>query len=306
MALIFSTLAVVLLSGFLGALFVQSVSETVLEHRDADATSALWLAESGIAKVKSMTTLPVTTTTGSIPNTTFPSNTYTFSVAVPTSIGSGCYTLVSTGTVTSPGSVITRAVSATLHIIPPDASQIIYSVETTSPDLTFKNKCLKNLENPADLYKTSSQKTFQSFFGVPMATMLAKSKQAGNLYAQDTSLGNTITAQGVTWIDVSPGQTLSIQHLNNLSSSSIVIINGNFKLNGVAGGGGSTFKGILYVIGTFEMLGNATVEGTAFIESSAQIGADLTGSSLVSYNSANIAESLSPLSTKAIVSWKEN
>ncbi len=303
--LIFSTLAIVLLSGFLGSFFMQTMGETLHTRRQADSATALWLAEAGIAKVKSLTSLPTTTTAGSIPNSAYPNNSYTFSVTTPVSIGAGCYTFTSTGTVTSPGSVVKRAVAVTMKIIPPDVSNIDYSLETTSNNLTFQSqgaeKYLTNTEDPANLYKKSSNKTFQAFFGVDMATMKARSKRVGNLYAQSTSLINSIDAVGVTWIDVPSGQELQIEHLNNLTStSSIVIINGNFKLNG-----NGNFKGVLYVIGTLEMLGNATVQGTTFVESSASIGVDLTGSALISYRSAYIAESFNSLSSKTIVSWQE-
>lgn len=303
--MIFAVLAVTLLSGFLGAFFFQTIGETLHGRRQADSISALWLAEAGIAKVKSMTFLPAGETSGSIPDPSYPDNAYTFLVTAPVSIGGGCYTLTSTGTVTSPGSSVSRSVAVTIKVIPPDVSQINNSLETTSDDITFQakdaDKYLTNSEFPGNLYKKSSEKTFQSFFGVDMATMKARSRQAGNRYIESGTLGNSIDAVGVTWIEVPPGEELSIQHLNNLTTtSSIVIINGNFRLNGVG-----TLKGVLYVIGTLEMLGNATVEGTTFVESSANIGVDLTGSALINYRSAYIAESFSALSSKTIVSWKE-
>ena len=186
--LIFATLAVVFLSGLLGAFFMQTVGETILEHRQADSISALWLAEAGIAKVKSQPVLGPTT--GSIPNTSFPHNTYTFTVAAPEFIGGGCYTLVSTGTVTTPGSVVARTVSVTIHVVPPDASKIGYSVETTSEALNFKAKCLINNEDPSKIFKTMSDKTFQSFFGMDMAEMRAKA----DLQLQGNAIGNTISA----------------------------------------------------------------------------------------------------------------
>ena len=130
--------------------------------------------------------------------------------------------------------------------------------------------------------------------------MKAKAQSQGVYLSGD--FGNTITASGVTWVDVTPGNQLSIQHLNG---SGIVVINGDFRLNGVAGGGGSTFNGILYVVGQLEMLGNATVYGTLFVESSASIGGDLSGSSLINYVSANIASALLQVSTKSVASWWE-
>lgn len=312
-ALAISVLAVLLLTGYISAMFMQSVGESSLEHRQADATSALWLAEAGLARVVSLSTIPSTVTTGSLANASRPANTYTFSVSVPTFSSNGCYTIESTGIVASPASSQRRTISATLHI--PDASTVGYAVETTSNTLCFgnANNCNKTAatylsdteHSPPQLAKTSSTKTFQSFFGVSTAAMKAWAQSSSaNIYTSSAALGNTIAAKGVTWVDVPAGQTLAIQHLNNLSGPSIVIINGNFTLNGVAGGGGSEFEGILYVIGTFTMSGNASISGTTFIESAANIQDDFTGSASVGYNSALIAQSLG-LSRKSIVSWKE-
>jgi hypothetical protein len=113
------------------------------------------------------------------------------------------------------------------------------------------------------------------------------------------SFGNTINASGVTWVDVAVGETLNIQNLNG---GGILIINGNFKVSGVPE---DSFDGILYIIGQLETLGNSSVEGTVFVESSAAIGADFSGSSLIRYNSTIITEVLLTIATKSIVSWRE-
>jgi hypothetical protein len=270
--------------------------------------NALWLAEAGIAKVKSVLGAPANAS-GVIANPSDPSgNTYAYD-AVSTPIGStGYYTIVSTGTVTSPGSVINRIISATMKVIPADPSKFQYCVETTGEILEYKNKNVQNLINPANLVKTESKQAFTDLFGVDMANMKANATYftdgAGPNQLPDL---NTIAASGITWVDVTEGSPpeLSIQHL---TGSGIVVVNGDFRLNGVSGGGGSTFDGILYVVGKFWMAGDATVNGTVFVESAVDIGVEneLTGSSLVDYNPANIAAALGSLATKTIVSWKEN
>jgi Tfp pilus assembly protein PilX len=290
--LVFSLFVLVILSILLVAFYLQSISENQLATRYADSTRAFWLAETGIAKVKS--SAGISSVSGSVDDAR-----YTYS-AVPVRIGStDYYTVTSTGTVTSPsGRVISRTVSVTMKLTPASASQFQYGVETTSNDLDYKTKNIKNPEDPTKIAKTGSTQTFANLFGIDKSEMKAISQALGTYLSG--SFGNTINASGVTWVDVDAGEELSIQHLNG---SGIVIINGNFKVNGVPFDG---FNGILYVIGQLNALGNSNVSGTVFVESSAAIGADLTGSSLVTYNSANIASALLNIASKSIVSWRES
>lgn len=289
--LVFSLLVVLILSILLASFYFGSISESQLANRYADSTRALWLAEAGIAKVKS--NAGIASINGFIDDTRYTYN------AVPTQIGAtSYYNVVSTGTVTSPsGKIVTRVVNATMKLVAPSAANFQYGVETTSSDLDYKTKCIENTENPANIAKIGSTQTFDNLFGISKAEMKAISQDLGTYLSGD--FGNTINGNGVTWVDVALGQTLDIQHLNG---SGIVIINGNFKVNGVPTDG---FNGILYIIGQLETLGNSAVYGTVFVESSAAIGADLTGSSLISYNSANISNALLNVTTKSIVSWKE-
>jgi len=296
--LVFSLLATLILSIFLVSLYSQSISENQLAKRYADSVRAIWLAEAGIAQVKSNP--GVSAASGYIDNSN-----YTYNVPTPSRIGATAYyTVVSTGTVTSPrGGNVSRSVSITMKLVPPSASKFAYSVETTSSSLDYKSKNIVNTENPANIAKTGSTQTFADLFGVPTATMKAQSIQAGS-YHKSKDLGNSLTVSGLTWVDVTdagglldPNGELQIEHLNG---SGTLVICGNFRVNGLG-----TFNGILYVIGTLEMQGNPTINGTVFVESSARIGVDLTGSSLVNYDSLKIAAALIPLSSKQIVSWQE-
>lgn len=289
--LIFSLFVASILSILLITFYFQSISENQLALRYADSTRAFWLAETGIAKVKS--NAGIGSVSGFVDDARYTYN------AVPTQIGTTAYyNVVSTGTVTSPsGRVVSRVVNVTMKLTAPSAANFQYGVETTSNDLDYKAKCIENTENPANIAKIGSTQIFDNLFGISKAEMKAISQVQGTYLSGD--FGNTINASGVTWVDVTPGQTLNIQHLNG---SGIVIINGNFKVNGVPTDG---FNGILYIIGQLQTLGNSAVYGTVFVESSAAIGADLTGSSLISYNSTNIANALISVATKSIVSWKE-
>ena len=290
--LVFSLLVVLILSILLASLYFGSISENQLAIRYADSTRALWLAEAGIAKVKSSVGISSFSEYLDDPR-------YTYN-AIPTQIGATAYyNVVSTGTVTSPsGKIVSRVVNATMKLIAPSGANFQYGVETTSNDLDYKTKCIENTENPANIAKTGSTQTFENLFGISKAEMKAVSQAQGTYLSGD--FGETINGSGVTWVDVDPpGSLLNIQHLNG---SGIVVINGNFKVNGVPTDG---FDGILYIIGQLETLGNSNVAGTVFVESSAAIGADLSGSSLISYNSANISNALLSVATKSIVSWRE-
>lgn len=289
--LVFSLLVALVLSGLLGAFYFQSINENQLATRDADSTRALWLAEAGIAKVKSST--GIASVSGFVDDTR-----YTYNTA-PTQIGTtNYYNVISTGTVTSPsGRIINRVVNVTMKLDPPSATQFQYGVETTSNDLDYRARNIENSEDPANIAKTGSTQIFGNLFGMSKPEMKAISEAQGTYLSG--SFGNTINASGVTWVDVTPGQTLDIQHLNG---SGIVIINGNFKVNGVPTDG---LNGILYIIGQLETLGNSAVNGTVFVESSAAIGADFGGSSLIKYSSNNITSVLLTIATKSIVSWQE-
>jgi len=293
--LIFSLFVALVLSGLLGAFYFQSISENQLATRYADSTRALWLAEAGIAKVKS--NLGITAPS----DLSFDGNSHYKYIVDPPTLVTGTtdrYNIVSTGTVTSPsGRSISRVVNVTMQLTPPDASQFQYGVETTSNDLDYKAKCIVNPEDPADIAKTGSTQTFVNLFGISKAEMKAISQAQGTYLSG--SFGNTINASGVTWVDVTLGQPLDIQNLNG---GGILIINGNFKVTGVPA---DSFNGILYVIGQLETLGNSSVNGTVFVESSAAIGADFGGSSLITYNSGIITSDLLAIATKSIITWRE-
>jgi hypothetical protein len=291
--LVFSLFVVLILSVLLASFYFGSINENQLANRYADSTRALWLAEAGIAEVKSKAGI-------GLASNFIDDTRYTYN-AVPNQLGTtNYYNVVSTGTVTSLDGKrkVKREVNATMKLIAPSAANFLYGVETTSNDLDYKTKCIVNTENPANIAKTGSTQTFENLFGISKAEMKAKSQDQGTYLSGD--FGNTINGSGVTWVDVEPpGALLNIEHLQG---DGIVIINGNFKVNGVPSDG---FDGILYVIGQLETLGNSAVNGTVFVESSAAIGADLSGSSLISYDSIKISNALLNLATKSIVSWKE-
>lgn len=293
--IIFSFLAAILLVGLLSAVFVQATTESRLARRQASSINAFWLAEAGIARAKSGLGTP-SNVSGTIANPSDPSgNTYAYNV-VSNQIGStGYYTVVSTGTVTSPGSVVSRTVSSTIKVVPPDPSRFQYCVETTGAQLSYRAKNVANAPDPGRPVNTDSSQNFTNLFGIDMAAMEAN--------ATPIAPSGTIIASGISWVNAAGDPPeVAVQHL---SGSGILVINGNLRLTGT-GSGQDPFNGILYVIGSLYMSGNNTINGTVFVESTAEIADELTGSSLVSYNSSNIASSLGSLGVRSIVSWKED
>ncbi|MCX5703278.1 MAG: hypothetical protein NT066_02130 [Candidatus Omnitrophica bacterium] len=294
--LIFSLLVALVLITLIVSFYFQSINENWFARKYAGSVRALWLAEAGIAKVQSELVLRTTALDGSIDDSTYTS----YNVTAPAPIGAtGYYTILSTGTVRLPSDEIlsSRTVNVTMKVIPPDASKFAYCVETTGDDLVFKDKNLINTENSTNIAKSNSTQTLPDLFGVSKATMEAG---AGTYYqSPNSSISTTLNVTGVTWVDVTDADgELAIEHLNG---NGTLIISGNFRMEGVG-----NFNGILYVIGALTMRGNPTINGTVFAESSADIDIDISGSSLVNYNSSNIAKELGSLSNKTIVSWKEN
>lgn len=289
--LIFSLFVALVLSGLLGAFYFQSISENQLATRYADSTRALWLAEAGFAKVKS--NLGITAPS----DLSFDGNShYKYIVDSPTLVTETTdhYNIVSRGTVTSSGGrIVTRSVSVTMKLIPPDASKLQYGVETTSLNMSYQDKNIVNTEYPGQKAKTGSTLTFSDLFGVAKVTLEA-------LATHLTDPSNTINASGITWVDVT-GSLLEIEHLNG---SGVLIIEGDFKLTGTG-----SFDGILYVIGSLTVRGNPLINGTVFVESTADVNdeVDLQGApGQIVYKSQAVADALIPLtSSKSIVSWRE-
>jgi len=291
--LIFSLLVTVILSLLLVSFYFQSISENQLAKRYADSVRALWLAEAGIAKVKS--NLGANPASGYIDNSR-----YTYNVPTPTRIDStNYYTVQSTGTVTSASGVsVSRTISVTMKLNPPSASKFQYGLETTNHNLAYQDKNIINDEYPGQKAKKDSTQTFADLFGVSKSTMEAIAQDNGTHYTSG-QFGSTINSSGITWINV----TVPLFQIEHLNGSGVLVINGDFKLTGQG-----SFSGILYVIGSLTMRGNPEILGTVFVESAADVDiVDIQGSpGQIVYKSSKISDALVPLtSSKTIVSWKE-
>lgn len=107
-----------------------------------------------------------------------------------------------------------------------------------------------------------------------------------------TNPPNDANCTGITWID---GNFKAAS--NGWYGWGILIINGDFEINGGA------FEGVIYVTGTFKMAGNATIRGGIFAQAMADVaGITGTASIMYDYNQIQKAENTYPYQ---IISWQE-
>lgn len=128
--------------------------------------------------------------------------------------------------------------------------------------------------------------SFEEIFGITLTEMENISTTKYNLPA------NNAPADGITWCNGDFKVTTS-----GWTGSGILIVNGDFKMTG------GQFNGIIYVKGSFDMSGNASLVGGIFSENTADIELT-TGASSISYN-ATVVESAGDLYPYEITSWKE-
>jgi Tfp pilus assembly protein PilX len=299
--LVFSLLVSLMLIVLSGAFFFQATGESQFAKRYADSLRALWLAEAGIAEVKSRLGVPPNISSKPL-DAGYPN--YTYSVAASRIGLTNYYTVVATGSVAAaPGGSVSRQVSTTMKLTPPDAAKFQYGIETTASSdyLIYKPKNII----PVGSVKANSNMTFQDLFGVTTSTMKAIADAAGTYY-QSRGLGSSLAVNEVAWVDVTnasgemdPNGLLQIEHL---TGSGTLVVCGDLKITG-----GGTFDGILYVIGSLTMRGDSRINGAVFVESSLTIEdkIDLSGNSQIKYDTQEIADALLPLASKTIVSWKE-
>ena len=285
--LIFSLLLTLFLSILLSAFFLTTTSENQQANQNVNSTRALWLAEAGIAQVKSNPGLAAVSGYLGSAN-------YTYNVPSPSVVpgtGNVYWIITSTGTVTQPNSINTSCtLIATIKTPSADASKFPYAIDTTT-DLVIKGAAVT-------ISGTSKQNdntiNFNNMFGVSKATMQAG---ANHLY---TDSNFNVPVDRITWVNVSSGNTLTIA--GNLIGSGILVINGNVKISGTV-----DFDGIIYVIGTLTMTGTVTTNGSVVAESSATADTTLKGTVNVNYDLTQIQNALINVQflNKQIVAWQE-
>jgi len=282
---IFAVLVALVLCILLVSFYFQSITENWLANRFVNSTYAFWLAESGIASVLATLSGPTTI------NSYIDNPNYSYSVVV-TRIGTtNYYNIVSTGTVVSSiGSNISRTVAVTVKTGSVDASKFKYGIETTT-DLIVKGSVDINPDGSAKEY---SALDFSDLFGISKADMKA------NATHNYTSSNFTAPVDGITWVDVPTGSTLTIA--GNLNGSGILVINGDTHFSGTV-----DFHGIIYVIGKLTMTGTVTTFGSVLAESSTTVDTVLKGNVTINYSPSDIATALGFVQflTKQVVSWHE-
>jgi hypothetical protein len=282
--LIFSLLVILVLTVLLGAFYFKSISEKQMAMRYVNSSRAFWLAETGVAMVKSNSGL--SSTSGSLIDA---NHTYN---AVVNHLTGNYYRIVSVGTITLPDtSTVSRTVTATVRTGSVDPSKFKYGIETTT-DL----KVTGSAEiNPSNSWKEYSTLDFNDLFSVSKADM-----QAG---ATHTYTPGTFAApvDGITWVNVPSGTTMNIT--SNLVGSGILVVNGNVKF-----AGNVHFDGIIYVIGELTMRGTVETFGCVLAESSATVDTSVGGNTTINYDIDKIAEALTNVQflSKQIVSWQES
>lgn len=285
--LVYSLLVTVVLSILLGSLYLSSINENLQANQYVNSMRAFWLAEAGIATVKANPGL------SAISGNLGASN-YTYNVPPPQVVPgtNNVYWIVnSTGTVTLPsGSSVTRTLTATIKTAGADSSKFPYAIDTTAE--------LEQHGSAVTINGTFRQEdntiNFTNMFGISKTTMKAS---ANHLY---TDSNFNAPVDGITWVDVSSGNTLDIS--GNLTGSGILVVNGNTKISGTV-----NFNGIIYVIGVLTMTGNVTTNGSIVAESSATADTTLSGHVTINFELSDIQNALTNIQflNKQIVAWQE-
>jgi len=282
---VFALLVVLIMSILVVSFFVKSASENQMANKYANSLRALWLAEAGIAKVKSNTGM--SGTSGYIDN---PNHTYSVSV----NLISGTvnyYNVVSTGTVIVPGGEnVQRVIQATIKTNEVDSAKFKYGIETTT-DLIVRGSVDINPDNS---WKEFSVLDFADLFGLTKSEMR---DSADHLYSPADF---PAAINGVTWVDVPTGSTLTIA--GSLAGSGILVVNGETHFSGTV-----DFNGIIYVIGKLTMTGTVVTNGSVLVESTTTVDTILRGNVTVNYSVTDINNALDGVRflTKEIVSWRE-
>ncbi|MDD5477560.1 MAG: hypothetical protein PHG87_05115 [Candidatus Omnitrophica bacterium] len=285
--LVYSLLVTMVLSILLGSLYLSSINENLQVNQYVNSMRAFWLAEAGIATVKANPGLSAVSE-----HLPFGSSNF-YNVPPPQVVpntGNVYWIINSTGTVTLPsGSSVSRTLTATVKTAGADSSKFPYAVDTTT-DLVTKGSVTIN-GTPKQNDNTIN---FTNMFGVSKATMKA---DATHLY---TNSNFNAPVDGITWVDVASGNSLSIS--GNLTGSGILVINGDVHISGTV-----VFNGIIYVIGTLTMTGTVTTSGSVIAESSATADTTVSGHVTLNFELPEIENALANVQflNKQIVAWRE-
>jgi hypothetical protein len=110
----------------------------------------------------------------------------------------------------------------------------------------------------------------------------------------NTCTFGTTTTPKITTVGTGGGATVQVKSNGNVDGAGILIVNGNFDVQGTV-----NFKGLILVEGTLTVTGNATIYGSIWSEG---LSLDVGGSAIVDYSSQAmaLANQLVPIGTVAL------
>lgn len=128
--------------------------------------------------------------------------------------------------------------------------------------------------------------SFEDIFGLTMVQM------QGFATTKYTNPGNNPVCTGITWIDGDLKASTSSWH-----GTGILIVNGDFEMSG------GDFTGVIYVVDTFRMTGNARIEGSILSQSMADV-TGIFGTADIAYSPAAVEQANEVYPFK-IITWQE-
>ncbi len=300
-ALVISFSVVLVLFMLLGSFFIKTINENNSAKRYVNSVRALWLAEAGVADAKR--NLPNSPINNSLGGYRYETNT-----TLRTTIGSdNYYDITSIGIVTLPtGGDITRTVDAVVKKGSADPSKFNYAIRAAN-DLCFGGQnCNKDpydfIEPNSDICGDGDDPCWKEQDPLINFDDLFNHTQTEveSIATHYNETNFTGAVSGVTWVDVTAGETLMAT--GGLTGSGVLIIDGDVQF-----GGTYQFYGIIYVLGNMTARGTFDNFGGTIVASS--VGVDsINGTPEFHYSPADIEDALEELEGyfKTIVSWKES
>lgn len=307
-ALIFCVLVILVIAVLSSSFFSKVINENNLVNRYINTIRAFWAAEAGIAQaINSLSTCCSLTSCSSNCPGSGSLDSYSSYLAQTSYRATinliAYYNVSSTGIVNSAnGNDIRWTIDAVVQTGAVDSTKFQYGIAAAN-DLCFGGaSCNKDPLSFLDptvcnghpcWEEKDTTINFRDLFGYEQSEV----EQVATHYTWTSFPGNV---SGITWVDVTPGQKLSLT--GNQSGSGILIINGDATNSA----GTYQFHGIIYVLGTFDAHGTFDSYGSIVVASTAGID-QVNGNPTFHYDQTKISSALNLLSlTEAkIVSWNQ-
>lgn len=147
--------------------------------------------------------------------------------------------------------------------------------------------------------------TFENVFGNTEAELLALPPD--HIYTDPPN--NQEGVDGLTWVNFSSGGTFKISSSGWTGSGILIVKGGDLEMTG------GTFNGIIWVVGSLKISGNAAINGSIFVESGAEVETGITGSPVLTYDKTLVETALGEIDASfptmeidegyKIISWEE-